>query len=211
MATISLKTTDQNEYEISISCIADFNKLSQQRQIKILKQLGVNARSFVQYVSNEKRTVFSDIKLLVDDSRKESQMSESNVRQIERKYGEIIRELYTEKVSVKTIAVNIAKFEQSEILDSGLKVSESIVRNVVRNMDIQRADDRKKGKHKSNKKAGKRLVKKKSDTGQIEKQITKNAMLNDEQIQKADSQRQIQEQITKIERTDVQQIDSLNP
>lgn len=72
-------------------------------------------------------------------------MNGSNVRQIERKYGEIIRELYSEKVSVKTIAVNLEKFEQIESADSKIKISESIVRNVVKNMNIQRADDRKKG------------------------------------------------------------------
>ena len=57
MPTLLPKVPEQNEYEISNSCIADFNKLSQQRQIKILKQLSINARSFVQFATNEKKVV----------------------------------------------------------------------------------------------------------------------------------------------------------
>ena len=187
MSTLSLKTQDQNEYEILISCIADFNKLSQQRQIKILKQLSINARSFVQYVSNEKKTVFLDIKQLVNDSKRERETQESNAKQIERKYGDIIQELYAENISVKTIAVNLARLEQIENADSKLKISESVVRSVVKSLNIQRADDCKKGKQKANKKNVKRSARMKADTQQIE-------LADTQQIKIADS-KQIEKQI----------------
>ena len=177
MSTLSLKPHDQNEYEISNSCIADFNKLSQQRQVKILKQLSINARSFVQYVCNEKRSLFSDIKQLVSDSKREREIQESNAKQIERKYGEIIQELYVENISVKTIAVNLARLDQSENADTKLKFSESIVRSVVNSMNIQRANDCKKGKQKANKKNVKRSVRIKANTQQIE-------LADDQQIEK---------------------------
>ena len=187
MSTLSLKPHDQNEYEITISCIADFNKLSQQRQIKILKQLSINARSFVQYVFNEKKTVFLDIKQLVNDSKRERETQESNAKQIERKYGDIIQELYAENISVKTIAVNLARLEQIENADSKLKISESVVRSVVKSLNIQRADDCKKGKQKANKKNVKRSARMKADTQQIE-------LADTQQIKIADS-KQIEKQI----------------
>ena len=187
MSTLSLKPQDQNEYEISISCISDFNKLSQQRQIKILKQLSINARSFVQYVCNEKRSLFSDIKQLVNDSIREREMQESNAKQIERKYGDIIQELYVENIPVKTIAVNLAILDQAENADSKLKISESIVRTVINSMNIQRANDRKKGKQKANKKNVKRSARMKANTQQIE-------IADTEQIEIADV-RQIEKQI----------------
>ena len=168
MSTLSLKPQDQNEYEISISCISDFNKLSQQRQIKILKQLSINARSFVQYVCNEKRSLFSDIKQLVNDSIREREMQESNAKQMEHKYGDIIQELYVQNIPVKTIAINLAILDQAENADSKLKISESIVRTVINSMNIQRANDRKKGKQKANKKNVKRSARMKANTQQIE-------------------------------------------
>lgn len=187
MSTLSLKPQDQNEYEISISCISDFNKLSQQRQIKILKQLSINARSFVQYVCNEKRSLFSDIKQLVNDSIREREMQESNAKQMEHKYGDIIQELYVENIPVKTIAVNLAILDQAENADSKLKISESIVRTVINSMNIQRANDRKKGKQKANKKNVKRSARMKANTQQIE-------IADTEQIEIADV-RQIEKQI----------------
>ena len=187
MSTLSLKPQDQNEYEISISCISDFNKLSQQRQIKILKQLSINARSFVQYVCNEKRSLFSDIKQLVNDSIREREMQESNAKQMEHKYGDIIQELYVENIPVKTIAVNLAILDQAENADSKLKISESIVRTVINSMNIQRANDRKKGKQKANKRNVKRSARIKANTQQIE-------IADTEQIEIADV-RQIEKQI----------------
>jgi len=187
MSTLSLKPQDQNEYEISISCISDFNKLSQQRQIKILKQLSINARSFVQYVCNEKRSLFSDIKQLVNDSIREREMQESNAKQMEHKYGDIIQELYVQNIPVKTIAINLAILDQAENADSKLKISESIVRTVINSMNIQRANDRKKGKQKANKKNVKRSARMKANTQQIE-------IADTEQIEIADV-RQIEKQI----------------
>jgi len=187
MSALSLKPQDQNEYEISNSCIADFNKLSQQRQIKILKQLSINARSFVQYVCNEKRSLFSDIKQLVNDSIREREMQESNAKQMEHKYGDIIQELYVQNIPVKTIAINLAILDQAENADSKLKISESIVRTVINSMNIQRANDRKKGKQKANKKNVKRSARMKANTQQIE-------IADTEQIEIADV-RQIEKQI----------------
>ena len=187
MSALSLKPQDQNEYEISISCISDFNKLSQQRQIKILKQLSINARSFVQYVCNEKRSLFSDIKQLVNDSIREREMQESNAKQMEHKYGDIIQELYVQNIPVKTIAINLAILDQAENADSKLKISESIVRTVINSMNIQRANDRKKGKQKANKKNVKRSARMKANTQQIE-------IADTEQIEIADV-RQIEKQI----------------
>ena len=187
MSSLSLKPHDQNEYEITNSCIADFNKLSQQRQIKILKQLSINARSFVQYVCNEKRSLFSDIKQLVNDSIREREMQESNAKQMEHKYGDIIQELYVQNIPVKTIAINLAILDQAENADSKLKISESIVRTVINSMNIQRANDRKKGKQKANKKNVKRSARMKANTQQIE-------IADTEQIEIADV-RQIEKQI----------------
>ena len=194
MSTLTPRTPEQNEYEISGPCIAEFNKLSQQRQIRILKQLSINARSFTQYVFNEKRSLFSDVKQMVDDSKRANQLRESNARQIERKYGEIIRELYVEKISIKTIAVNLGKLEQIENADSELNISESIIRSVVKSMNIQRADDRNKGKHKVKKRNVKRSLSKMSGDQQIAEQIVIGNLADNEQIKIADVE-QMEKQI----------------
>lgn len=186
------KPAEQNDYEISDSCISDFNKLSQHRQIKILKQLNVSSRSFVQYVANEKKALFSDIKQLVDDSKREKEIRESNTKQIERKYGENIRELYADKASIKLIADCLVKVEQIENADSNLKITESMLRAVINNMNIKRADDRKKGQRKPKKKNVRQ---------------PKRVMADAEQMDMADSQRQIPMQMTEIEPTDPEQIE----
>lgn len=149
MATISPKTPDKNDYEISASCIADFNKLSQQRQIKILKQLNVSSRSFVQHVANEKKSLFLDIKQMASDSKKDRELKESNSKRVERKYGEIIKELYDDKISIRTIAINLERTDKAENAGSDLKITESILRAVINNMNIKRAADRKKGQRKT--------------------------------------------------------------
>lgn len=199
MPTLLPKVPEQNEYEILNSCIADFNKLSQQRQIKILKQLNINARSFVQFVFNEKKSLFLDIKQLVDDSKREYEIRESNAKQIERKYGDIIQELYVEKISVKTIAVNLAKLEQIENADSELNISESIVRSVVKSMNIQRADDRKKGKQKANKKNVKRSTRVKADVQQFEIADTQQIEITDDR----QMEKQIDQEIDNVRLEDL--------
>lgn len=168
MATISLKTPVQNDYEFSITCMSDFNNLSHQRQINILKQYGITASSFVQHVANEKKAIFSDIKQLAEELIQANELPASNTKQIERKYGEIIKELYDSKISIKTISINLGRFEQSENPDSKLKITESIIRAVINSMNIKRADDRKKGKRKTKKKNASRSARIKADAQKID-------------------------------------------
>lgn len=68
----------------------------------------------------------------------------------------------------------------------------------------------KKEKRKNKKKSLKKLGRSIADVGQIEKQIGKKTLIHSEQIDMSDSQRLIAEQMTEVERTDVQQIDSVD-
>lgn len=204
MATASIKPSAYKRQEttdcaISTEILEEFKKLSTQRQLDILKESAINAKSFMEKVSYEKEAISSDLKQFVKNFIKTKEQKVSNAKQIERAYGDVIKENYEDGCSIKIIAEGLIEYEKNNPAEAKHTITASILRAVISNMKIQRADDLKKGRRKSKKRKAAQAKRVKADA-----QLTTESMTD---METADGE-QLEEQIVpEIESRDVEQIE----